>query len=62
MNDYSASYKEKRYRLLGKYSECGAGIGHGGELSNHGARYGMRRKNSLARTASTYPLRNRCPN
>jgi hypothetical protein len=60
MNDYSASYKEKEYRLRGEYSEYGVGIEHGGEPLNRGARYGMRRKSSLARKVSTHPPRNPC--
>jgi hypothetical protein len=62
MNDYNDNCREKRYRLLDKYSECGVDTGHGGGPSNHGARYGMPRKSSLALEVSTHQLKSRYHN
>lgn len=59
MNDYNGNCKEKGYKLQDAYSGCGVDTEHGGELSSHGARYGMLRKSSLALEVSMRQLKSR---
>jgi hypothetical protein len=62
MNDYNDNCKEKGYRHQDKYNGCGEDTEHGGELSSHGARYGMLRKSSLALEVSMHQLKSRYHN